>query len=607
VSNTLFLEDTMRQLRLRTAVIALCGLGSALGAQQAPPGTPAGTGVIAGVLTTADRGEPARKATVRVASTSPRVTRTTTTDAEGRFRITNLPAAEYTLSGLRPGLLEMVYGAAQPGGNRAGTPIRLAPGQTIENISMQLPRGGVIAGVVLDEFGDPAMNVPVRALRLGYRNGERFALPGGTATTDDLGAYRLAGLLPGEYIVTAVPRDTVAAQAAAADAGLIRQAQIQASARAGNPDARAAVATMESAKREGRMPEPPESRGYVPVYYPGTPAAATAGRVQVGLSQQVLGIDMRLQVVETATVSGTLTDMQGSPITGNVQLVDPALPIPSVGVWFRAAAEDGRFSFPGVVPGAYVLRGHNSPPGSIGGAPASGGVFQMSPQMQISVGGAGLSDARVSMTANASVSGKLALDTITDPLNMSSVIVNLFPVTTPADWEMALKRTPPNPDGTFTLTEVVPARYRVQLSGLPAGWTIASAMFGGRDAADYHLGVESGETYTGVVTFTNRTSEITGVLTNALNAPVPRQTILLFPADREQWIPESRRIQVALTGGDGRYAFRGLVKGDYRIAAVTDLEPGQEFDREFLRRLAGASVAITLGEGDRKTQNLQTR
>jgi hypothetical protein len=123
----------------------------------------------------------------------------------------------------------------------------------------------VIAGVVLDEFGDPAMNVPVRALRLGYRNGERFALPGGTATTDDLGAYRLAGLLPGEYIVTAVPRDTVAAQAAAADAGLIRQAQIQASARAGNPDARAAVATMESAKREGRMPEPPESRGYVPV------------------------------------------------------------------------------------------------------------------------------------------------------------------------------------------------------------------------------------------------------------------------------------------------------------------------------------------------------
>ena len=596
----------MRRLTLWTAVIALVG-ASVLRAQQAAPGPMKGTGVIAGSLTTADRGEPLRRATVRVASTSPRVTRTTTTDAEGRFRISELPPGEYRLSALRPGFLEMVYGAAQPGGTRSGTPIRLAQGQAIENISLQVPRGGVIAGVVLDEFGDPAMNVPVRALRLGYRNGDRFALPGGTATTDDLGAYRLAGLLPGEYIVTAVPRDTVAALAATADAILIRQAQIQASARAGSPEARAAAATMESAKREGRMPDPPDSRGYVPVYYPGTPAAATANRVQVGLSQQVFGIDMRLQVVETATVAGTLTDVDGTPITGNVQLVDPALPVASVGVWFRAAGADGRFSFPGVVPGAYVLRGHNSPPGSIGGAPASGGVFQMSPPMPISVGGAGVPDARVSMAPNASVAGKLALETISEPLDLSRVIVNLFPVTTSADWEMALKRTPPDAGGTFALKEVVPGRYRVDVTGLPAGWTLASATFGGRDAADYHLTVESGDQPTGVLTFTNRTSEIAGLLTNALNAPVPRQTILLFPADREQWIPQSRRIHVALTGADGRYGFRGLVAGDYRIAAVTDLESGQEFDRDFLARLAGAAVAITLGDGDRKTQNLQVR
>ena len=205
------------------------------------------------------------------------------------------------------------------------------------------------------------------------------------------------------------------------------------------------------------------------------------------------------------------------------------------------------------------------------------------------------------------VSGKLTLEGVTEPLDRSRVIVNLSPVMTSADWEMAVKRTPANADGTFTLDEVVPARYRLAVSGLPAGWTIASAMFGGRDAADSHLPVESGKTYSGVLTFTNRTSEIGGVLSNPLNAPVPRQTILLFPADREQWIPESRRIHVAITGDDGRYTFRGLVKGQYRLASATDLESGQQFDRDFLAQLFGASIEVTLGESERKNQDIKIR
>ena len=373
---------------LRPLAILVFASTPALLAQQAPP-VASGTAVIAGTLTT-DRGEPVRKGTVRVASTSPRLARTATSDGEGRFAITELPPGDYTLSALRPGFLEMVYGAQQPGAGRPGTPIRLSPGQKIENITLQLPRGGVIAGIVVDEFGDAAINVPVRALRLGYQSGERVVVQGGAATTDDQGGYRLSGLLPGEYLVTAVPRDTVSALAATAEAANARLAQIQSAARDGSAEARSAAITIEQAKRDGRMPEPPSSRGYVPVYYPGTPQVATAARVRVGLSQQVFGIDIKLQIVDTATVAGTLTDLDGKPITGNVQLIDPALPIASVGVWFRSSREDGKFFFAGAVPGAYVLRGHNSPPGTIGGAPVGGGQFQMSLATPISVGGAGV-------------------------------------------------------------------------------------------------------------------------------------------------------------------------------------------------------------------------
>jgi len=41
------------------------------------------------------------------------------------------------------------------------------------------------------------------------------------------------------------------------------------------------------------------------------------------------------------------------------------------------------------------------------------------------------------------------------------------------------------------------------------------------------------------------------------------------------------------------------------MAAVTDVEPGEWFDPDFLQQLRGASARVTLNEGDTKTQDLR--
>ena len=181
-------------------------LGHSASAQQpAPAAAPQATGVIAGQLTT-DGGQPLRKATDPADEPATRTSRTTTSDGEGRYSFTNLAAGEYVLTVSKPGYLEMVYGARRAGPGIAGIPIKLAANQKLEKIDLVVPRGSVIAGTVLDEFGDPAFNTPVRALRVAYQNGGRTLMSGGNATTDDRGDVPArrpdAGRIPGERDTT---------------------------------------------------------------------------------------------------------------------------------------------------------------------------------------------------------------------------------------------------------------------------------------------------------------------------------------------------------------------------------------------------------------------
>ena len=57
---------------------------------------------------------------------------------------------------------------------------------------------------MLDEFGDPAADVAVNALRYQYMNGERkLVATGARSVSNDVGEFRLFGLNPGDYLLSA--------------------------------------------------------------------------------------------------------------------------------------------------------------------------------------------------------------------------------------------------------------------------------------------------------------------------------------------------------------------------------------------------------------------
>jgi hypothetical protein len=123
---------------------------------------------------------------------------------------------------------------------------------------------------------------------------------------------------------------------------------------------------------------------------------------------------------------------------------------------------------------------------------------------------------------------------------------------------------------------------------------------------DAPLEVRSGDDLAGlVVTLTDRTTWLLGTLQDASGRVTSDFTVVVFPFDAAYWLPQARRIQAARPSTDGHYGFRGLPPGEYRVAVVPDVEPGQWYDPNWLRQVLPSAVPITLGDGERRTQDLR--
>ncbi len=68
----------------------------------------------------------------------------TSTDADGRYEIKELPAGRYNITATKGGFVQGNYGQRRPG--EPGTPIDLSDGQTADKVNFVLSRGGVISG-----------------------------------------------------------------------------------------------------------------------------------------------------------------------------------------------------------------------------------------------------------------------------------------------------------------------------------------------------------------------------------------------------------------------------------------------------------------------------
>jgi carboxypeptidase family protein len=621
---------TCARLAAATTLAVLAAAPAPAVAQQQPPPPPArplqaprdirpeaeaqatGTAAISGAVVVAGSGQPARRARVMLNSAEARVSRFAETDDQGVFAFAGLPAGRYLVSASKTGHVSVSYGQRRPG--RAGTAIQLVDGQKVQ-IRLQMPRGGVISGAVLDERGEALPGTQIRVLRYSSATGERTLQQAGTGSTDDRGIYRVYGLQPGDYVVCAVPRNTNMAVNAMERLVEIR-AQITELQAQSDPESRARAQTMAamlpSLQAEASTANRPVN-GYAPVYFPGTTSSASATSLTVGPGEERLGVDFQLQLVPMSRIEG----MVAMPAAQNlmqvqVSLVNVGDGVNGLGDSNTRTDRNGHFTIANVPPGQYTVhaRAAAGPP-----APAPGALRVARPEQvrywataDVSVDGQTTPNVLLALQPGISVSGRLEFEGRAQiPIDLTRARVSLMPVRTGVEGDVG----PPgqgrvDASGRFTVSNVVPGRYRLSGSAAAPEWTLRSATVGGQDAIDGAIEIKGNEDVSGaVITFSDQQTELTGVITNAQGQPVADYSLIVYAADSKYWVPMSRRVRSIRPDTDGQFKITNLPPGEYRIGTLLDPEPGSWYDPAFLQQLDGTAMRITLGEGDKKVQNIQ--
>ncbi|HEY5837841.1 MAG TPA: carboxypeptidase-like regulatory domain-containing protein [Pyrinomonadaceae bacterium] len=182
--------------KLLTAFVVLQALAAAIQAQAPETSSTSKSGVITGSVTSSSGDLPGNTAVYASPLGVNVQPQSAVISSDGAFRIENLEIGVYRVWASAPGFVV---------DSQNITPESRGIYHTGDSVTLSLRKGGVITGRVLKSNDTPVVAASVRAFRVRDENGK--PTEGSSASsermTDDRGMYRMYGLLPGTYIISA--------------------------------------------------------------------------------------------------------------------------------------------------------------------------------------------------------------------------------------------------------------------------------------------------------------------------------------------------------------------------------------------------------------------
>jgi carboxypeptidase family protein len=514
------------------------------------------TGAITGRVVT-DDGQSVRHATISISSmggsgrSAGRLT--VVSDEDGNFQAEGLDTVPYTISATAPGLVLDPKKRRETNYSFVGQPVTIT-----------MMRGGVITGKVTSATGDPIIRIAVRATRVRDETGR----PDNTAVgnfrpqrmTDDRGVYRLYGLAPGSYLVSA------------------------------------GGSNMNSSRQATPY------HGRITTYYPSaTRDAATEVKVMGG--DEVSGVDIRVRADRGFAISGKIIGVPsrgaGRQETGtNISLRNPATGAIIATTFLSPEVDQTGYAFYGVPNGEYLImstRGGFNDPSSMSATPR-----------RVTVNGRDVTGFDLTLAPNAAIEGTVTIEKVSSAekcVNPRESFLEEIVVRAKRD-DAGEKTDPPysfysamnfigiNDKGAFAVRNLRPGRHRIDPELPSENWYLKTmTMTGATPANDPRDGVilKPGASVTGLtITLATGAAGLKGKIIPAGGAGLPsRLRAHLVPAEP---LAKDDVLRFAETpvDGNGAFSFVNLAPGKYLI--TTREIPGGEAPDEPARPVAWDSA-----------------
>jgi len=570
------------------------------------------------------------------------------TDSKGRFVFRRLPASSrYELTTAKPGYFDGGFGK-RPDQTLAANLV-LTDGQWLREVAVEIWRPGAIAGTLIDEQGEPVVGVFVRAFQEIRINGRALYARGPTVKSDDRGVYRISDLVPGRYIVfvpsvqMSVPASTPGATLAGMSPGAIASYEAQGRELRAYTDPGLNV---DAANRlvVGYYLAPPVPRGgramsYPPTFYPNATTAARATAVELVAGADRTGIDLRLDPLPAARLSGVVQSPAGSAPRFTLRLL--AQGSEGLGRGGETATalvdENGRFVFLNVPAGEYVIEASGSI-AELTSSSASQAALPVPPGhistfgsgMSASIGPPGTGFQTSDYAVGSQYSGRLSV--ATDGRDIANLVVTLRPTVSisgryiyvgkspqPSNPAFRMGLEPANGDlslglannnrlagepGVFRFEGLQPGEYVLHAPGSATNpWEVKSIVAGGRDYTNIPFDASGRDIDGVVVTFTDETATLAGSVRDAAGAVVSRAAVMAFPVEKAQWSNyglRPDRIKTARVTSANDYRLTRLPAGDYFVVAVDESQESRWQEPAFLEAAARVATRVSLAWGDTK-------
>jgi protocatechuate 3,4-dioxygenase beta subunit len=468
-----------------------------------------------------------------------------TTDSEGVYKLEGVPAGKYHVVPSAPALVSADV-------NSTGE-ITVAEGAAAEGVDFALSLGGVITGKLTDSEGRPVIGERISLKPLDKAEAAAASAPAAMMfgdrmyATDDRGVYRIFGLRPGRYIVSA-GKDS-------------------------NP---MSVFLAQGPKR-------------VQTYYPSVTDEAKAKPVQVTAGSEAAGVDIQFSGTDKAfVISGRVVDSEkNTPIANAMVAYSKARKTPAdkdiatnkeeadsgMPGGFTTSNDKGEFRFASVAPGNYKLEAT-----SIGAFAGAGGSQFYADPVVFEVQSANVDKLDIKVHRGAGISGVVVIESADaqDSLDRFGQLMLMAMVMDESAKSYSGGNCVVGADGSFRLGGLKPGKVSFRPFSMSARRPALLRVE--RNGVEVQGGfeIQPNEEITGIrVVLTPATCVIRGRVTIQGGAlqPGAKVTATARPANVEP----SGNLPVDVSS-NGSFLIENLTPGSYEVEVLTFV-PGQRGSR----------------------------